>query len=178
MILLLNKYFKQVRGSVAVEFSFIAMPFIMLFVGIIEVGLFFGTAVMLEGAAGDASRMIRTGQVQTSGDPVGTFSDKLCEQANLFVDCGALQYEVIPVPDGNFASVAAMTPTFDVNGDLISAGFDPGGSEDVIIIRVVYKYTFLTPLMGRLMESTANTNQSRLMSTVVIKNEPFEVGAG
>ncbi len=176
MISFIRKYFLQDEASVAVEFSFIAMPFIILLVGIVEVGLFFGTAVMLEGAAGDAARMIRTGQVQTSGDPIGTFADRLCEQTALFVDCGALQYEVIPVADGEFTNVAGMDPVFDADGNLVSAGFDPGGSEDVVLVRIVYKYTFLTPLLGELMETTANTNQASLMSTVVIKNEPYQVG--
>lgn len=164
------------KASTAIEFSLLAVPFIIMFVGIVEVGLYFGTAVILEGAATDAARMIRTGQVQKAGNSVELFEDALCNVASVMVNCGDIQYEVIVVPDGLFSSVASYTPTFDSEGNLVSSGFDPGSSEDLVIVRVVYRYEFMTPLLGDIMENAEGTNHAVLMSNVIIMNEPYEFG--
>jgi len=164
------------KGSVAVEFAFLAIPFFMMLIGIIEVGLFFGSAVILEGAATEAARVIRTGQAQTSGDPVGAFEDMLCAKAGVMINCGLIQYEVINVPERKFTNVQDLQPTYDEDGNLISSGFDAGGSNDIILVRIAYRYTFLTPLLGALMETTNATNSALLMSSVVIMNEPYEFG--
>lgn len=171
-----NIFLQKDDAAVAVEFSFVVMPFLIMFIGIVELGLFFGTAVILEGSATDAARMIRTGQIQGDADPVTAFETQLCNMASLMLNCADIQYEVINVPDNSFLSAATDTPAFDAEGNLIPSGFDPGGSEDVIIIRVIYKYEFLTPMMGDLMESTEGTNNSLLMSSVVLMNEPYEFG--
>jgi Flp pilus assembly protein TadG len=52
------------RGSVAIEFSLIAIPFFMLLFGVLEVGIIFFGSSMLEKATADAGRLIRTGQAQ------------------------------------------------------------------------------------------------------------------
>jgi len=171
-----DKWLKDRHAAVAVEFSFVFIPFLIMFVGVIEVGLFFGTAVVLEGASTDAARLIRTGQIQDAADPVAAFEQQLCDTTSLLISCADIQYEVIDVPDNSFISAETNAPTFDEDGNLVSSGFDPGGAEDVIIIRVVYRYEFLTPLLGELMESSAGTNSSVLMSSVVLMNEPYEFG--
>lgn len=171
-----NLFADDFKGSVAVEFAMLAIPFFMMIMGIIEVGLFFGSAVVLEGAATEGARLIRTGQAQTSGDPVGAFEDILCQKAGVMIDCSKIQYEVINIPDRKFTSVQNYQPTYDEDGNLISAGFDAGESNDIILVRIAYRYEFLTPLLGRLMETTDSTNSAFLMSNVVIMNEPYEFG--
>ena len=166
----------DIKAAVAVEFAFVVIPFLVMFVGIVEIGLFFGTAVILEGAASDAARMIRTGRIKDMGDPVTAFEDKLCDMASLLINCADIQYEVIKIADNSFLNIEHSSPNFDAEGNLSSSGFDPGGAEDVIVVRVVYKYEFLTPLLGKLMESREGTNSSVLMSSVVLMNEPYEFG--
>jgi len=164
------------RAAVAVEFAFLVMPFLIMLIGIVEVGLFFGTAVMLEGAATDTARLIRTGQLKDAADPVTVFEDRLCNVVSLLVNCADIQYEVINVPDNSFISAEADKPSFDDDGNLMTSGFDAGTAEDVIIVRIVYRYEFLTPLLGELMESTEGTNSAILMSSVVLMNEPYAFG--
>lgn len=173
----IKRWLGDEKGAAAIEFALVGLPFILMLVGTIECTLFFATGVVLEGASADAARMIRTGQVQNSSNPLQTFEDTLCDRVGLLINCIDLQYEVIPVPQNSFSNASALTPTFDSDGDLVSHGFSPGGSSDDVLVRIVYRYEFLTPFLGSVMSSDPSSNMSTLMSTVVIKNEPYKFGS-
>lgn len=163
------------KGTAAIEFAMVGLPFIIMLVGMIEISLFFSSAVSLEGAANDAARLIRTGQVQASGDPEKLFEDQLCKQVTGLITCSDIQYQVIPVADNQFSNATAMQAEFDADGNLMNQGFDPGESSEAVLIRVIYHYPFLTPFLGRIITGGKAT-QALLMSTIVIKNEPYKFG--
>lgn len=169
-------FLRQDDGSVAVEFALLGLPFFLLIVGLIEISLFFASGVAVEGAANASARILRTGQAQLSGDPLAAFEDKLCAQVGILVDCANLQYEVIAVDDDSFTNLGENVPSFDEDGNLESQGFDPGGSEDVIIVRIAYRHQFLTPFLGNLAGDDTATKSALHMSTVVLRNEPYEFG--
>ena len=52
------------RGSAAVEFAIVALPFLLLLVGLISISLYFFTNFTMESAVLNAARAIRTGQLQ------------------------------------------------------------------------------------------------------------------
>ena len=175
---MLNKiknWFIRDDGTVATEFALVGLPFIIMLIGFVEVCLFFSSAVSLEGATNDAARMIRTGQVQAAGDPVTVFQNTLCNAVSGLINCGGLQYQVIPIAGNSFGNAAALAPQFDANGNLINQTFDPGTSSGDVLIRVVYQYVFLTPFLGRIMTGGA-ADQAMLMSTIIIQNEPYKFG--
>lgn len=163
-------------GVVAVEFALLAMPFFILIVGLIEICLFFAAGVVLEGGANEAGRLIRTGQAQLSGDPEAAFSGELCGHVSSMLDCDNLQYEVIHIGSGNFAGAENNEPVFDDEGNLVSQGFNAGNSNDVIMVRTVYRYEFLTPFLGAMMTGDAGRNWMIHAATVVIKSEPYVFG--
>ena len=69
-------------GITAVEFGFVAIPFLILFMGLLEVGLVFFGNMTIEHAVTEASRLIRTGQAQTQGLNASGFKDKVCDHVN------------------------------------------------------------------------------------------------
>ena len=101
-----------------------------MLMGIVETSLFFATGFIMEGAAGDAARLIRTGQVQSAADPVKAFETALCQKMSILTNCLNLKYEVIPIPENSFINAQDLKPQFDEDGILISQGFDPGGASD------------------------------------------------
>ncbi|MDD9899595.1 MAG: pilus assembly protein [Alphaproteobacteria bacterium] len=174
---LIRRWRKKDDGLVAVEFAMLSIPFLLLIMGTLEVSLYFAAGLVLEGSSNSAARLIRTGQIDASPDPETAFADMLCDQADAILDCTKLQYEVIAMDDGTFSSAAATSPVFDPEGNLIGAGFSPGGSEDVVLVRTAYKYEFLMPMVGTLLSGDSGQNWLTLGSTVVIKNEPFTFGS-
>lgn len=167
-------WFKAKDGSTAIEFSLLSVPYIMLSVGIIEIGIMYSSASMLEGATNSAARMIRTGQLQQSGsaDPQQVFEDRVCDYAEVLIDCSRLVIEVIPMQSYN--DFDDFAPQFDENGNMISAGFDPGGSDGRVLVRVAYRYQMFTPFIGQLLAPPVGDRL--FMSTMVLQSEPYEFG--
>ena len=168
-------YRRNEKGVVAVEFALLAAPFVFLIIGLIETSLYFATSISLEGATQSASRLVMTGQAQNSGDALRAFEEKLCSQVNIMLPCDDIKIEAIPIDTNNFSGAEGLVPIFDDEGNLVPRGFSPGVSDDVILIRAAYRYEFLTPMIGRLMQDNDETNNNSvlLMTTVVIRNEPY-----
>jgi Flp pilus assembly protein TadG len=168
--------FKDDSGVVAIEFAMLSVPFIILLMGIVECSVLYGSGIVLEGASAEAGRLIRTGQAQDSADPEALFKEKLCEQVADIIPCDEIQYEVIKM-GASFANFDDFAPHFDADGNFVPQGFDAGGSNDVILIRSVYQYTYLVPFIAAIMNGGESASRVMLMSTTVIKNEPFEFGS-
>lgn len=162
---------KNESGSTAVEFALIGIPFILMVIGIIEMALMFTSQSLLESATSDAARQIRTGAVQQGGG-VDDFQDTLCASANLLMSCDDLQYQVVSVDDFQDAE-DFPDASFDEDGNLNDQQFDPGGVNDVVMIRVAYRYKIKTPMM-QLMLTNNNDDSRLLLSTVVLQTEPYE----
>lgn len=168
-----RNWVREERAATAVEFALVAVPFTYLLIGIIEMSLMFAAMSTLDAATNDASRLIRTGQVQqTNGDPEQLFRDKLCEKAQSFLNCSNIQYEVINME--GFSNFSSFPATYDADGNLESNGFDPGAVDDVILIRTSYRYPLITPFMASLVSDAAG-NTKRLISTIVLETEPYDV---
>lgn len=170
----LKKWFGKDDGVVAVEFALLALPFFTMLMGTLESAMFYASSIVMEGAAAEASRSIRTGQAQTSTEGAeAMFEAELCDQVGTLIPCTDIQYEVFAMPTDTFAEVADFEPEFDADGNFQPRPFDAGNSCDVVLIRAVYKYEFLTPFIGNLMNGGAGNDAATLMSTTVIKNEPY-----
>ena len=166
---------KKRDGSIAVEFSLLATPFIFMIVGIIETALMFTTQSMLEYSTSKAARMIRTGEIQQSGgDQEQIFRQTVCGFATqaLISSCDDIQFEVQDLPD--FSSAADYPDAeFDEDGNMTNQGFSPGGVSDVVLIRVGYSYDVMTPVMQYLLQNQANGRRN-MLSTIVLQTEPYD----
>ncbi len=140
----------------------------MLF-AIIEVSLVYFRAIVVEGAVREATRLIRTGQAQGSGDAASLFETTMCDNLLDVVSCGDLAVSVDAASD--FLNLTVQ-PLFDENGEPINQGFQPGTGSETVIARVGFAWTFLTPLVGELLVADG-TNVIRITSTTVFRNEPF-----
>lgn len=170
MFKLCRTWLRKENGTTAIEFSMLLIPFLMLSFGIIELALMYTTANLLEGATGSAARLIRTGQLQQSGsaDPASDFRTAMCEFATAIIDCNDIVIEVSVLN-----SYADYTPpVYDADGNMISGGFDAGGSNDRILIRAAYRYEMITPIVGPLL--SGNTGSRLFVSTIVLQIEPYE----
>ncbi len=160
---------KEDDGSAAIEFSMLVFPYVMISLGIIELSLMMLSGSLLEGATDKAARLVKTGQVQQSnGDPETLFRDKLCDSAVFLIDCADMEVEVMPLDSyGDYTEA-----TYDADGNMVSSGFDAGGSNDKILIRVSFRYQMITPLIGPLLNGT--DGGTVFVSTIVLQTEPYE----
>jgi Flp pilus assembly protein TadG len=154
------------RGNVSLEFAAVALPFVLLVCGTVEIGLFAVSGAVLDGATREAARQIRTGQAQLSSDPLATFRNRLCNELAGMVDCSRVVLDVRSFP--SFGSVS-VPPLFDENGNPLPTAFDAGESSEVVVVRTTMRWSFATPLVSHVIGAARD-----LTSTFVFRNEPFK----
>ncbi len=201
MIFKIKSLLSREDGTAGIEFALLGFPFIVLILGILETSLYFASGVILEGATADAARMIRTGQIREDtggggiviigedgitledeggrgGRAAQAFERALCFKIAPFLSCREVRYEAMQVPDNDFANAAGVISrsNFDIEGYLEPQGFEIGAANDVVLIRVFYRYRFMIPLIESMMQNSEGRSGD-LMSIAIIRNEPYDDGA-
>lgn len=167
-----NTFKTSEAGVTAIEFALLAPLLFYIFMAIFELSLLFFASVNIDGAAIDAARRIRTGQTQNTADPLTDFTATLCAKLTTMIDCASVDYDVRTV--SNFSAINLSVEYDPVTGEPVTYGFNAGGAEDIVVVRVMYNWVINTPAIGALFETFDGTNTRLLMSTVVFQNEPYE----
>lgn len=168
----LNRWAADKRGIAAVEFALIGIPFFFLIFGLLEVSVLFIMSTILEHAVSEASRQIRTGQLQQAGFGEVAFKTTICSRLYDLLDCdNKLRLDVKTF--NNFAGTTAPS-VIDPDGELDDSTFEfsPGEANEIVVVRVFYEWNLITPVMSA---PLANMSGGRrlLQSTVAFKNEPY-----
>ena len=161
------------RGVAAVEFAMIAAPFFFLIFGLLEICVIFIMSSVLEHGLNEAARGIRTGQLQSGEDfDRDAFEEVVCSEVfDLFACEGKIQLDVKTY--SSFSSTSNPSAIND-EGELDTEGFDfdPGGSNEIVVVRAFYEWELMTPILSAPLANLSN-NRRLLQSTGVFRNEPF-----
>lgn len=173
LIALLARFRRNRRGTVAIEFAMIALPFFLLIFAIIEVGLSFMAQQVMANATDEIARRLRTGELRAANISGNQLRDHIC--AELFMpEAGCTNLVVDLQTYATFTNVPVTIP-LQPNGDVNATGFknNVGGASTINQLRVFYRWPILTNLMRNRIESIDGTGRTLLFSTVTWKNEPF-----
>jgi Flp pilus assembly protein TadG len=181
------------KGMVLVEFAFAGPPFLFLLCVILDLSMMLATQMVLEGAARDAARLIRTGQAQSAGSPITTFQTLLCSDMSSLMSVSTCDANVIFEVQtfGSFGAISMTSCTYNANNgnppqNGTACSFTPGTGGQIVSVQASYSYPFMIPWVsacfsggscwfgvGTINGSTAGTGTVPLVSTVIFKNEPF-----
>lgn len=170
-----GSFLRDQRGTTAVEFGLLALPFFAIIGAILETSVVFLSGQVLESAVQDTSRYIRTGQAQGIILNAANFKSRVCDRLyGMFGDCSGLHVEVQTVSD--FSAVAISPPvdwSCSSNCDWTRPEtYTSGQGSSIVLVQVYYKW----PIILSLGEMTlANLpEQKRLLATsTVFRNEPY-----
>ncbi|HLY04461.1 MAG TPA: TadE/TadG family type IV pilus assembly protein [Rhizomicrobium sp.] len=166
-------------GSAAIQFAMIAPVLLLFLFGIIETGLIFFAQSNLQNAADDTARMVRTGQVQTNamtqtqyisavcGEMTGLISSASCK-SNMLVDMRSYS----TFASAQYANVLRNNGTVNAN----KLQFAAGGACDIVLVRVFYPWTIMTPFMAPLLQNMPH-GQYLMTAAQAFRNEPYTSGA-
>src|SRR6478672_6258118 len=84
---LLRRLRRDERGSTAIEFAMLAIPFMSLIYAIFETSMVHVSGQVLQTAVTDASRKILTGQAQSGSWNAQNFKDEVCGRVKAMFDC-------------------------------------------------------------------------------------------
>ena len=157
-------------GAAMVEFALVVAPFLAMLFAIMETALVFFAGQTLETAAGDAARLVLTGQAQSQGISQANFkTDKVCPLILGIFDCA----NGIGVDIQTYASFsqANMAKPVDAQGNLLN-NYQPGGPCSIVVVRLLYQFPVYVNLLGFNLADMGN-NKHLLVATSVFRNEPY-----
>ena len=151
----------------------VALPFLMLICGILEISMIYLVSTTLENATSDVARQIRTGQLQTAGGATSTtFISSICGElswlgsrctSNLYVDVRTF---------ANFSSVNQPSPIQNGQINQNNLTFTPGAAGDIVLVRAFYQWKLFSPLIDQ-MSASLNGGSTLITATAAFKNEPY-----
>jgi Flp pilus assembly protein TadG len=159
------------QGTAAVEFSLIALPFLILAFGIIEIGCIFWGNYELDNLTTSAARIIRTGEAQSGNLSQAQMVERICGDAVVLTNC-ATKLKISVQTFNNFAAVTGPSVK-DNEGNLQkSFPYQPGGPSQVVLVTSFYEWRIIGPTSLALLSNIASGNRL-LQSSAVIQTEPF-----
>lgn len=171
-----RRFGKARRGSAAVEFALVAMPFFLLTIGLAEVSMMGFAQTTLDLGVSEAARQIRTGRAQMNGLSHVDIRDQVCDQINNFIvlECeGNLFIDVDRFDSFIDAGNSANDPI--QNGEFQDAGFGytPGAPSDIVVVRAYYRWKILTPMFEPVFQNVSG-GERILVTTMMFRNEPYQ----
>lgn len=161
-------------GTAAVEFAFVAGPFLALMAAIFQTALLCLSEQVLDTAVNEASRLIRTGQAKayTSDD----FKNAVCTGVYNMISCSGVYVNVNAY--SSFSAIPTPTDPIDSDHKFVSSGFtyNSGSGSSVVVVQVYYQYSlFLYTFLANWQLDLADLADGKrlLQSSAVFQNEPF-----
>lgn len=172
---LLARFGRNRQGSVAIEFTLLAIPFAMLVFAILESCISFAAQQVLSNATDDIARQIRTGQVKAAAISETSLKKMICDRLEIMVASGCPDLVVDLREFPTFAAAAAVRVKLTAGGDIDTTGFavTPGPSMSKNMLRVFYRWPVITDFMRKSM-SNLNGGKTLHFATATWQNEPFD----
>lgn len=174
-------------GAAAIEFAMVAIPFLMMLVGIMGSGLQFFSQNALENGVEAASRQVMTGQAQlgnpTASPPVppmtlDQFRNKICSTAGSFIKCDAAHLSLIVNSYADWASVQQQTCKAG-SGLAASTGTGTqlvsqysGAPGDIVLITICYKWDLAKGVLIYAPDKLGD-GSALMQAAVAFRTEPY-----
>jgi Flp pilus assembly protein TadG len=166
-------------GTTAIEFGFVALPFFMMVFGVINIGMYFYTVNSIDRGLEDASRRIRTGELQNCAASVGDFKSLMCSSASGYIECNKLNVLIQSAPDwGDLTaqscqSAGGLTPSSGVSSQDLA---DLAGNQNaVVLVTACYEWE-LAQYLPFLKLGNLSNGSMLIQSTSAFRTEPFVAG--
>lgn len=172
---LCGRFWRDRKGSTAIEFTALAIPFSLLVFAILESCISFAGQQVMANATDDIARQIRTGQLRPADLNEVKLKELICDRLNIVVssDCPGLLVDLRQFT--TFADAAKLRIKLTADKDIDTTGFDvkPGPSLSRNTLRVFYKWPVMTDFMRK---SMSNLKDSKTLhfATATWQNEPFD----
>lgn len=171
---LIRRFVRNRKGSTAMEFAVLAIPFALLVFAILESCISFAAQQVMANAADDVARQFRTGQVK-AGISENEVRSMICERMEIIVTSGCPGLELDLREFDTFEEAAKIRIRFTSDGDIDTSDFEvaPGLSTSRNMLRVFYRWPVMTDLMRRSM-SNIKGGKTLHFASVTWQNEPFD----
>jgi Flp pilus assembly protein TadG len=171
-------------AAMAVEFAFIAPPFLATLIAIFEVTIFLFAQQVLQNGAMEAGRLFMTGQEQnsftqnsdtTAQQQLAQFKTDICPQISMMFDCNSSSLMVNVRSYSDFSSADGSEPqlTFDAQGNVTNSwSWAPGTPGQVMVVQLIYQWPIVNGPLGYVLSSLGN-GHAEMMGVSAFRVEPY-----
>jgi Flp pilus assembly protein TadG len=161
-------------GTTAVEFAFIAPPFLALLIAILQVTSFLFAQQALQTAVVAAGRLILTGQVQNAGLSQTQFTtNDVCPLLPALFTCSNLYVNVQTYTNFSGASTTIPSLSISSSGAVSSTGsYSLGGPGEVMVLQLVYPWKIISGPLGAILPNFSN-GYTEIMGVTAFRVEPY-----
>ncbi len=168
------------RGTTAIEFAMLAIPFALLVFAILESCISFAAQEVMANATDDIARQLRTGQLRQADIAGDLLKGRICAKLQIVSQDCPLVLQVDLRQFTTFAAAAAAS--FKIAGDKVeltgvaNTSFQTtiGPSESRNMLRVFYPWPVMTDFMAKYMSNMADGKKTLHYASAVWQNEPFD----
>jgi Flp pilus assembly protein TadG len=144
-----RRFRRDRRGSAAVEFSLVAVPFFALLFAIIETGIVFFAAQVLETGVQDSGRLIYTNQITNTNTTLAQFKADLCNRVAVLMNCTGIDVDVKYYPAG---TTITITDPIDGAGNYdtsnLAYNVPPANATGTVVVRAFYRWPLIVTGLG------------------------------
>lgn len=183
---LFKRLLREKSGTSAIEFSLLALPFLMVLFASLETFTAFTAEQLLANATETMARKIRTGEI-TSAMPEEDFRKAFCAEISIIMTCSATEAKTASklfIDVRSFSEFSKIPKTIPrvggANSDLDTSGFKflPGGPTTINIVRAYYRWEVITdlvrPYITNLRPAGSSMPKDYLMvATAAFRNESY-----
>lgn len=169
-----SQFGRDRKGVAAIEMALVTAPFLALLFAILETGIVFFSEFALEQKVADASRLIRTGQVDESNTDHATFKSTVCSGISVLYDCDKLVVDVRSFSDFEDMKTTGLPEPLDGNTLQPLSNWSTGDQTEVVVVRVFYEWNLLLPSAITHMDNLGD-GKRLIAASVAFRNEPFDM---
>jgi Flp pilus assembly protein TadG len=175
-----RRYKSDSEGATAIEFAIVALPFLGLIFGILELALVFFTSAVLTQSIGDTGRLVRVGAFQGCGT-ASEFKSIICDKMSNLMNCRA-NLRIDLTTAANFQSVTMSDPGMsgldpdDDEAEIQDGTYQETGPSEPVVLRGTFYYPLALPNFMTQLESIPGSRRHVISATTAFRNEPFPAG--
>ena len=162
------------RGTVALEFALVSLPFLTMIVGFLEIGYNFYVQEMLDYGTQAAARQIQVGTTQSSAANVSGFlQSTMCQSLAGLLPCNGIWVNVQVVND-YWNTPTGLIPAVNGAFNAGALAWCPGNAAQLVLLQTYYPLpTLLTSLLPFTTVLFNNTATHMITSSAAFMNEKF-----
>ena len=164
---LLRRFARERKGSTAIEFAAIIVPFLMMIFGTLEIALIHLTRTSISNAMEIESRPIMTGEAGCIS--LDAFKTGMCSNMGIAGAGGCMPNMKMSLEElSSFAANPAPDPS---DFGAVNENMDHGQGGSVMLLRTYHRWDVLFPFLDKALGG--DDGEVMLVSHLAFRNEPF-----
>ena len=172
----LRRFGSDTAGAAALEFAFVAGPFLFMLFAVMEIALIFLLSTSLDAASDKAARRIRTGQFQSASQTKADFKTAICANMTWMASGCTTNLMVHVTIHDQYNQVTNYDPIDTTTGTRrlkAEQNFPVLAPEKVVVVRSYYQWPLISPFMTDALQRTDN-GKALISATQTFVTEPYQ----